>query len=186
MALIKLIKDGYGQVELNNVAFRRDGRIEAQCKLDEEDFATIPAENGMLLMVDNVTRTVKLPEDETGKGLIALNYSAEHLQDEKKEGLKNFKLERGTFLPRLGYLVNGDKFTTNAVIFEEGEDETVAAHLSAISAALKQGEKVTANPSTQGYIKVLSTHGLSGYLQVIEVTTMPDGQPALKFQVIGA
>ena len=24
---------GYGQVELNKVAFRRDGRIEAQCRL---------------------------------------------------------------------------------------------------------------------------------------------------------
>ena len=34
MALQKMEKKGYGQLELNNVAFRRDGRIEAQCALD--------------------------------------------------------------------------------------------------------------------------------------------------------
>ena len=32
--MARLSKTGYGQVELNNVAFRRDGRIEAQCALD--------------------------------------------------------------------------------------------------------------------------------------------------------
>ncbi len=47
MALARLVIDGYGQCELNNAAFRRDGRIEAQCALDETDFADVPAENGM-------------------------------------------------------------------------------------------------------------------------------------------
>ena len=61
MALNRMTIDGYGQVELNQVAFRRDGRIEAQCKLDATDFDSIPAENGMILAVDNVARTVGLP-----------------------------------------------------------------------------------------------------------------------------
>ena len=39
--MARLTKSGYGQVELNNVAFRRDGRIEAQCKLDATDFASV-------------------------------------------------------------------------------------------------------------------------------------------------
>ena len=30
MAQTRLVIDGYGQLELNNVAFRRDGRVEAQ------------------------------------------------------------------------------------------------------------------------------------------------------------
>ena len=30
MAQKRLVIDGYGQLELNNVAFRRDGRVEAQ------------------------------------------------------------------------------------------------------------------------------------------------------------
>ena len=57
--MARMVIDGYGQLELNQVAFRRDGRIEAQCALDATDFATDPAENGMLLCVDNATRTIK-------------------------------------------------------------------------------------------------------------------------------
>ena len=38
MAQKRLVIDGYGQLELNNVAFRRDGRIEAQCALSTADF----------------------------------------------------------------------------------------------------------------------------------------------------
>lgn len=34
MATKRFIIDGFGQVELNNVAFRRDGRIETQCAPD--------------------------------------------------------------------------------------------------------------------------------------------------------
>ena len=91
MALKRMAINGYGQVELNQVAFRRDGRIEAQCALDATDFATAPAENGMLLAVDNVTRTVKLPKYASLP--LALNYTAEHIYDERTPGLKNFKTE---------------------------------------------------------------------------------------------
>ena len=35
--MARLTIDGYGQLELNNVAFRRNGRVEAQCKLNESD-----------------------------------------------------------------------------------------------------------------------------------------------------
>ena len=48
MAIKRMVIDGYGQVELNQVAFRRDGRIEAQCALDPTDFAKVSSENGML------------------------------------------------------------------------------------------------------------------------------------------
>ena len=33
-----MLIDGFGQIELNQVAFRRDGRIEAQCALNPVDF----------------------------------------------------------------------------------------------------------------------------------------------------
>ena len=41
MANKRYVIDGYGQVELNNCAFRRDGRIEAQCAPDTTDFSTM-------------------------------------------------------------------------------------------------------------------------------------------------
>ena len=119
MALKRMVIDGYGQVELNQVAFRRDGRIEAQCALDATDFATAPAENGMLLAVDNITRTVKLPKDASLP--LALNYTAEHIYDERTPGLKNFKTEVGGISPRLGYLSVGDKFVTNCIAYDSDE-----------------------------------------------------------------
>ena len=60
MAFKRFVIDGFGQLELNQVAFPRDGRVEAQCKLDDTDFASVPAENAMLLAVDRVNRAVKL------------------------------------------------------------------------------------------------------------------------------
>lgn len=58
--MAKLTKaNEYGQLELNQVAFRRDGRIIAQYKLDPTiDYV----ENGMLLAIDYANKTVKMPE----------------------------------------------------------------------------------------------------------------------------
>ena len=97
---------GYGQIELNNVAFRRDGRIEAQCALYDKEFAKnqaeyvggkIYAENGMILAVDNINRVVRLPGAEAADLPLAINYSTEHLYDERHQGLKDFYLPAGTF-----------------------------------------------------------------------------------------
>ena len=61
MALNRLIIDGYGQLELNNVSFPRDGRIEAQCDLAATFTKEAPAEVGMLLAVDKANKKVRLP-----------------------------------------------------------------------------------------------------------------------------
>lgn len=181
MALQKMEMKGYGQLELNNVAFRRDGRIEAQCFLDATDFENIPAENGMLLAVDNVKRVVKMPKD--AKLPIALNYTTEHMYDERTPGLRNFKLERGSFLPRLGYLAEGDKFTTNCLCYDDGE----FADMDAFVAGLEKigTEEVYGTQSEIGYIKVSAEEPAEGVkLRAIKKTTMPDGQLAVKFQVL--
>lgn len=182
MALKRLVIDGYGQLELNNVAFRRDGRIEAQCALDSTDFATIPAENGMLLAVDNVKRVVRLPvESETMP--LALHYSSEHMYDERKPGLKNFKLERGSFLPRLGYLSLGDKFTTNCICYDTSEFNDEETLLTALESATLKTAPVYAVASTTGAWKLTKT--ASGALaRVLAKTTMPDGQVAVKLQAM--
>jgi hypothetical protein len=177
MARLKI--DGYGQLELNNVAFRRDGRIEAQCRLDETDFAEVPAENGMLLAVDNVTRTIKFAKD--GSLPIALNYTTEHMYDERKVGLKDFKLgiEDG-FYPRLGYLAIGDKFTTNCIDTEMELDALKAA----TTVEALQGTPLYGGISATGAIAVSTTEPTVGpVLLAVQGTTMPDGQFAIKFQV---
>ena len=189
MAIVKLAKDGYGQVELNNAAFRRDGRIEAQCKLDTTEFpadGSAVAENGMLFAVNRVTRTLKKATAAlAATQLIGLNYSAEHLYEAAHRGLKDFALTSKDFLPRLGYLAAGDKFTTNTVCY----DSATYADLDAVATALSNGTMIYAGIATDGsgYWQMVGSKPSAGPVgQIIEVTTMPDGQPAVKIQVLEA
>lgn len=166
MALKKLIENGYGQLELNFAAFRRNGAIEAQCKMaDGIDYL----ENGMLLVVDRAARTVYLPGTEGVEGPIALNYTTEHMYDERANALKDFKLDKNSFLPRLGYIGIPDKFTTNTVVYDD------AAELD----TYKYGKPCETAPY-QGYIELTNTKE-GAYVEVIAITEMPDGQTAVKF-----
>lgn len=169
----------YAVLELNRVAFPATGRIEAQCELDPASFTETPAENGMLLAVDRVKRLVKLPAE--GEDLpIALHYSAEHLYDEREPELRKFHLYarpktglyNDTFIPRMGYLSVGDLFTTNCIEGMEELPENLDTPLYGTT-------------HTSGAILVSETKPTSGIvLQVVELTTLPDGQPAMKFHVL--
>lgn len=171
MALTKLAKKGYGQLELNFAAFRRNGAIEAQCKMaDGIEYL----ENGMLLAVDRKTRTVGYPTGTEGE-VIALNYTTEHMYDERAKALKDFKLDKNTFLPRLGYLGTADKFTTNTVAYDNGTTDAAKT-----PADYKYGKPCTTE-GFEGYIELTNTRE-GAIVEVIDAaTTMPDGQPAVKF-----
>lgn len=187
MAIKRMIIDGYGQLELNNVFFRRTGAIEAQCFLDEQDFANIPAENGMLLAVDRVNRKLLMPKD--GLDLpVALNYTTEHMYDERHIALKDFCKKRGEDLPRMGYPSVGELWTTNCLSYDDGE----YADEDAVKAAVKDKTTLSADPvygvpCENGTVKLTATKATKGLcLKAVEKTTMPDGQFAIKFQVVMA
>ena len=177
--MARMTISGYGQVELNNVAFRRDGRIEAQCALDTADFANVPAENGMILRVKKADHKICFADASAENQLYALNYSSEHIYDERTPGLKNFKLEAvNDFLPRVGYLAAGDLWTTNCV------DLGSYASVGAVASALASGD-VYAAVGTQGAVVLGSAAPTVGpVIQVIKKTTMPDGQDAFQLQVL--
>ena len=165
---------GYGQIELNQCAFRRDGRIEAQCKIEGADYV----ENGMILAIDNTKREVRYPA--AGDYMFGLNYTSEHMYDERLVGgLKYYKTDKDSFLPRLGYLAVGDKFTTNTVVYDEALTLT-----NAVYGYVKAGDN--------GYIRLSATEpddAIAGapMLRVIDAkATMPNGAPAVKFQCIKA
>jgi hypothetical protein len=165
----------YGQLELNQVAFRRDGRIIAQYKLDSEiDYV----ENGMILAVDYVNKTIKYPAADQTTG-IALNYTTEHMYDERlAHGLKHFKLDKGSFLPRLGYLATGDKFTTNCIAVADDAaagDKATEEEVKAVLATAKYG-KVCALGAIE-----LTDDAANAVVAVVKEDTMPDGQFAVKF-----
>ena len=196
MAFKRCVIDGYGQLELNQVAFRRDGRVEAQCALDDTDFALVPAENGMLLAVDRVNRKIKFPKSAViATCPVALNYTTEHMYDERANALKDFKLELGEFYPRLGFLSVGELFTTNCVGYDNNEwtatgsgataktaDENFKAACAAVATTPLYG-----GISDEGAIAVSATAPQNGpVLKVVEATTMPDGSFGIKFQVLKA
>ena len=166
---------GYGQIELNQCAFRRDGRIEAQCKIaDGIDFI----ENGGIFAIDNVKHEVGYPA--AGSYMFGLNYTSEHMYDERLAGgLKYYKTDKDSFLPRLGYLAVGDKFTTNTVVYDDALTLT-----NAVYGYVKAGDN--------GYIRLSATKpedAIDGapLLRVIDAkATMPNGAPAVKFQCIKA
>ena len=164
---------GYGQIELNQCAFRRDGRIEAQCKIEGADYV----ENGMILAIDNTKREVRYPA--AGDYMFGLNYTSEHMYDERLVGgLKYYKTDKDSFLPRLGYLAVGDKFTTNTVVYDADDITTM------VYGYVKAGDN--------GYIRLSATKPEDGIadaplLRVIDAkATMPNGAPAVKFQCIKA
>ena len=165
---------GYGQIELNQCAFRRDGRIEAQCKIEGADYV----ENGMILAIDNTKREVRYPA--AGDYMFGLNYTSEHMYDERLVGgLKYYKTDKDSFLPRLGYLAVGDKFTTNTVVYDDDADITTMVY-----GYVKAGDN--------GYIRLSATKPTDAIadaplLRVIDAkATMPNGAPAVKFQCIKA
>ena len=165
---------GYGQIELNQCAFRRDGRIEAQCKIEGADYV----ENGMILAIDNTKREVRYPA--ASDYMFGLNYTSEHMYDERLVGgLKYYKTDKDSFLPRLGYLAVGDKFTTNTVVYDDALTLT-----NAVYGYVKAGDN--------GYIRLSATKPEDAIadaplLRVIDAkATMPNGAPAVKFQCIEA
>ena len=183
--MARMVIDGFGQVELNNVAFRRDGRIEAQCALDTAAFTSqVPCENGMILRVKKAEHKITFADASAANQLYALNYTSEHMYDERKPGLKNFYLDaqkgaaRQDFFPRVGYLAAGDLWTTNCI------DLGSYADASAVASALASGE-VYAAVGTQGAVVLGSAAPSVGpVIQVIKKTTMPDGQDAFQLQVL--
>ena len=187
MALKRMKIDGYGQMEINNCAFRRDGRVEAQCFPDASDFSNVPVENGMLLAVDNAKRTLKFATDDSLP--IAIVYSAEHLYDERALGLKNFKLDGSNdFLPRLGYLSRGDKYTTNCISYDAAVDTAWASDAD-VKNAMKAACGPTATTTVYGGIASDGSHLVSAtkptvgpVLKAVKYYTMPDGSWGVRFQ----
>lgn len=175
----------YGQLELNKFAAPRTGRIEAQLPLDETVFsATAPAQNGMLLKVDYVAGHLTAAAPAADTDVYALNYTSEHIYDERTPGLKNFCTIPGEGMYcRVGFLEVGDKWTTNAVTY----DTATWSDFAAIKTSKAAGT-IYAGPGSAGYIELTGSSAPSvGPVLVVEkCTTMPDGQPALKFAVVKA
>ena len=185
MANVRFFKNGYGQIELNNCAFIRDGRIEAQCAPGTAFTTELPLENGMLVAVDKTAGKIDLAKASENRA-IGIVYTAEKIYDGMTPGLKNFKNDGANgFYPRIGYLSVGDTLTTNCIC----ADSTVYASETALNSALGA---VGTTPlygtytTNLGAIAISTAKPTAGpVLSVVKKTTMPDGNPAVKFTIVG-
>ena len=109
----------YSVAELNKVASRKTGEIEAQCKLNSEIEALY---NGEIVFVDAVNNEItKTFEADTCVDAIYLHFSNPRRYEDGHTGMENFRYERNDdaatfgdrYLPRVYKLIEGDIFTTN-------------------------------------------------------------------------
>ena len=205
MSVQRYAIEGYSVLELNQVQFPTTGKIEAQCKLDyyKPAAGTTPAsgdfkklstdangtvcEEGMLLAVDKANGLVKLPVANEANP-IGINYTSEWQYDQFKKGLNKYAMVQdvmgGDFLPRIGYLDVGDKFTTNCLAYDTDEfadDDAVDTALAAYKTTAVYG-----GICTNGAILLSATKPTVGpVLKVVKDYTLPDGiSHGVMFQVI--
>ena len=180
MAFTRLAINGNGQIELNNVAFRRDGRIEAQCKL------SVAAENGMILAVDTAKRAVRLPKAVGEDCPLAVVYTSEHLYSDREDGLKNFINKEGSY-PRMGYPAIHDIWTTNTIGYDSSEFNSNEKVVEAIKNAGKKA--LYGKVGAEGVVTLTATKPTSGLCFKVATGmgagSMPDGQVGVKLEVIG-
>ena len=108
----------YAIVELNKVASRKTGEIEAQCKLAEEfkKDGIKALENGAIVYIKAETdEIVKAYDEATCVNAKYLHFSNPRRYEDGKTGMENFRYETSDdkYLPRLFKLTVGDIFTTN-------------------------------------------------------------------------
>ncbi len=175
---------GYGQLELNQVAFPKDGRIEAQCACPTSFTTASPLENGMIVAVDKPNGTIELAV-ETEVRPFGIVYTAEKLYDQRLPGFKNFYMTGWDgFYPRVGYLSIGDKFTTNTIAADTATYTNEAEFRVALAAV--RTTPLYGSYTVTGAIAVSTVAPTAGpVLSVVKETTMPDGGYAVQFIVVG-
>lgn len=154
--------DNFAQVEPNHLSAPRDGGVYAQLPADE---SIKVLEQGMIVKYDMAAGKVAL----TGNGISAMVFNEEKLYDERKQMHRDYAMQKsdfydGVMTPRVFRLSEGDIFTTNAVA----------------AGTYNVGDKLCAG--SDGFLAVGESS--TPVCQVVAETILPDGQPAVKLQVV--
>ena len=104
----------YSIVELNKVASRKTGEIEAQCKLAD---GIESLQNGQIVYIDAAKDEIVLTKNENCVDAMYLHFSNPRRYEDGKTGMENFIYTKSEkYLPRLYKLTAGDIFTTDFAI----------------------------------------------------------------------
>ena len=153
----------FGIVEPNHLSAPRSGGVYGQ--LPADDSIEI-LEQGTFVKYDYAAGKVNF----TGEGPWMMVFNEEKLYDERKQMHRDYAMKKsdfydGVMTPRVFRMYAGDIFTTNNVKADDYDLGDVLV------------------PGTNGVLeKGAKGQGLA--VKVAKLTTMPDGQPGLKLQVI--
>lgn len=163
----ELVRSGYGQVEPNHLSGQRTGQIYAQ--LPAAGAITV-LENGTFVKYDLEAGVCNFTGD--GEWMLVMN---EVKLYDVRQTLKDFAQKTadavdGVIVPRVYKTNIGDIYTTNCV-------DATSAGLTVVGAKLTVG--------ADGLLEVNATPAATDMVwNVVKVTTMPDGQAAVKLQRI--
>lgn len=194
----KIGRIGYGQVEPNHLSAQRTGQIYAQ--LPAADTISI-LENGQFVKYDYAKGVVDFDVNPSGGGkkkttgewMMVFN-EVKLYDDPWRESYKDFAMIKenytpgsssishgglgpfkGQMVPRVIKINIGDIYTTNAV----GANNT-GNKVKYEGIDVEVGDNLVIN-GTSGFLVVNNTPPADIVLfQVVKITTMPDGQPAIK------
>lgn len=177
MAINKIEKIGYGQIEPNRLTAQKTKEIYAQ--LPAEAALNI-IENGMALIYDEVAKQVKKPTT-IGAGRVCLVMNEIILEDERSQeesDYAQFNREETKYqvaikaYPRLYGLHVGDTFTTNTVKVDDTYKVTKVPDGTMFCVDVDGYWTQTADKNSQ----VLAS--------VVKDYTLDDGQRALKLTIV--
>ena len=155
--------DNFAVVEPNHLSAPRSGGVYGQ--LPADDSITM-LEQGTFVKYDYAAGKINF----TGEGPWMMVFNEEKLYDEHKQMRRDYAMKKsdfydGVMTPRVFRMYAGDIFTTNNVKADDYDLGDVLV------------------PGTNGVLeKGAKGEGLA--VKVAKLTTMPDGQPGLKLQVI--
>lgn len=182
MALTRYSTDKYASLEVNLARFRHAGPVISQTKLADAFTSNSPCENGMWLDTD--IHTGKIGAAAVTTGTYGIVYTSEDEYDNQKTGLKNFCQVAGDY-PRVGVMDVGDVYTTNCFQYnttEYANEATLNAILvnCATTAIYVYPVANSAVPQVSSNASLIAT-GLRGTVNAL--TTMPNGEKAIKYQI---
>lgn len=169
----------YAALEMNRARYLAQGNVVSQTPLAAEFTEENPCENGMWVCANKANgeiRTLKVEGE-----MVGIVYTTEKEWGRYEYGLNLHHDVAGDY-PRVGIIDLGDTFTSNC--FDMGD----FGNVEAVEAAMKKLNEtplyvvpVVGNSRP----KLTASIPVSGaYAQVIKYTTMPNGEKAIKYQVV--
>lgn len=169
----------YAALEMNRARYLAQGNVVSQTPLAAEFTEENPCENGMWVCANKANSEIRTLKEE-GE-MVGIVYTTEKEWGRYEYGLNLHHDVAGDY-PRVGIIDLGDTFTSNC--FDMGD----FGNVEAVEAAMKTLDETplyVVPVVGNGRPKLTASIPVSGaYAQVIKYTTMPNGEKAIKYQVV--